>query len=135
MIAIDWSGITGFIVALGGFVTLLIPAVLSVATFIRTGNLSRQQERLTEHQDALATNVQKIETATNSMKDALVKATRDKSLLEGAATERDAQAARTALKAEGAAEAASIASIASAGSAEPIVVKGSPINVSSEDTG
>ena len=40
------------------------------------------------HQTKLAQNIQKIETATNSMKDALVQSTREASHLEGVAAER-----------------------------------------------
>ena len=48
------------------------------------------------HQSKLAQNIQKIETATNSMKDALVKSTAEASHLEGMAAERARAKAETA---------------------------------------
>jgi NADH:ubiquinone oxidoreductase subunit K len=46
-------------------------------------------------------NILKIEVATNSIKDALVKATREKALLEGAAIEHLRAKAEAAVRAEG----------------------------------
>jgi hypothetical protein len=45
--------------------------------------LSKKQDVLSDKHDETAVNIQKIETATNSMKDALVKATADASFAAG----------------------------------------------------
>ena len=95
----DYSGAAYLVAALGVAVPLIITSVLSVATFIRAGRADRSAASA----DAKATathlevmdvknNVQTIEKATNSMKDALVKATGDaafaKGKAEGVAVER-----------------------------------------------
>ena len=51
---------------------------------------------LAYQQKHMSSNIQKIETATNSMKDALVKATAEASHLEGVATEKARAKAETA---------------------------------------
>jgi hypothetical protein len=55
---------------------------------------------LSRHQTTMASNIQKIETATNSMKDALVKATGEQKLLEGMAVEKARAKAEKASNAE-----------------------------------
>lgn len=71
---IDYTGIGVLFGALAAFVVAIGGFALQIAIFVRAGNT--------------AANVQKIEVATNSMKDALVKSTREQSLLEGADIER-----------------------------------------------
>ena len=73
---------------LGGIAALIASiatAIVSIGTFVRQGRIQRRIE-------LVQTNVQKIELATNSMKDALVKATAEasqaKGLAEGIAKER-----------------------------------------------
>lgn len=101
MVTIDYQGlailfgaIASFIVTVGGF-------GMQVATFVRAG-------RLINHQEIMSSDVRKIEIATNSMKDALIKTTREQSLLEGAAVERTEEAARKSLLAQGALKSASV---------------------------
>ena len=83
----------GVALVLGAFSVLLT----SLGAFIVSMVTLRRQGRM-------ATNIQKIETATNSMQTALVKATREQSLLEGANTERADEEARKALRAKGLSE-------------------------------
>lgn len=95
MITIDWMGINGFLIALSALIGVLVPSGLSIATYIRTS-------RIANHQTLIAANVQRIELATNSMKDALVVATRNQALMDGAVIGRAEERAEQALKAEGA---------------------------------
>jgi hypothetical protein len=78
---IDLSGIAALI-ASGASITT---AVIGVATFLRT-------TRMQEHLEVVRENIQKVELATNSMKDQLVLATAEasqaKGLAEGIAKER-----------------------------------------------
>ena len=90
MATIDYSGIAVLVGAIGVLLTSVGGFIVSMVTLCRQGKMAH--------------NIQKIETATNSMKDALVAVTREQSLLEGAATERKEEDARKALKAEGLSE-------------------------------
>ena len=82
---IDYQGIATLIAS-------LTTSIVALVTLRRQGEIKK--------------NVQLIEKATNSMKDALVSATREQSLLEGAARGRKDEEERNALKAQGAAAAA-----------------------------
>lgn len=84
---LNFEGLALVLGAIGVLLGSVGSFVVSMVTLFRQGKL--------------AENVQKIETATNSMKDALVKATREQSLLEGADRERQEETARKATKAKG----------------------------------
>jgi hypothetical protein len=54
---------------------VIVSTAISIATFIRTGMTSRHTRATSEKIDGIASNIQKVEVASNSMKDALVAAT------------------------------------------------------------
>lgn len=64
------------------------PEWIQIVTLVTTCITTLGGIYLAVNQIAIARNVQKIETATNSMKDALVKETRQSATLQGAADER-----------------------------------------------
>lgn len=87
MATINFEGVALVLGAVGVLLSSLGSFIISMVTLRRQGTI--------------AANVQKIETATNSMKDALVEKTRGQALLEGADNERQDEVARKALKAKG----------------------------------
>ena len=68
-----------------GEVAQLITAIVLAATFIQNLFLGRRTTRIELGQAAIKDNVFTIEKATNSMKDALVEATRAAALAKGTA--------------------------------------------------
>jgi hypothetical protein len=75
---IDWRGMAAFVAAIGSVLATVL------------GIINRLNIKLTQ------ANVQKVETATNSMKDALVKATAASSFAEGHKQATDEAAAQRA---------------------------------------
>ena len=63
----------------------LVTALVLAATFVKTWINGRKTDAVAKAQLEIKENVQKIETATNSMKDALVEATARSSKAEGKA--------------------------------------------------
>ena len=105
--AIDWTGFAATVSALGVIVLAIVKAFESrskamaeirlaeIALAVET--LKSQSNTHTVDLSAVKENVQKIETATNSMKDALVVAVGDARLAEGKAIGRAEQKAETGI--------------------------------------
>ena len=92
MSGFDYTGAAFLTGAIGALVASLVASALSIATFIRSGRNARAIGAVTDAITDVKHNVKTIEVATNSMKDALVKATADaefsRGKAEGVAVER-----------------------------------------------
>jgi hypothetical protein len=81
----DWVMLLTAIGTLVGVVTSSIAAFLAQLAKIKGDENSERLQTLAVRHEATDLNVQKIELATNSMKDALVKATGDAAFAQGKA--------------------------------------------------
>ncbi len=74
---------TGLIVALTGLVNILAVCLSRYLSSQENKAVSAKVEVISDKVEQTSINVEKVEKATNSMKDALVKATGDAAFLEG----------------------------------------------------
>ena len=79
----DWAQILTAIGTLLGIVVSAVAAFMSALAKIQGNKNAIALAQVSDKHDALTENVTKIEVATNSMKDALVKATGDASFAAG----------------------------------------------------
>ncbi len=77
--SIDYQGIAMLITS----ISALLSAGVGVGSFIRTGYIEKRVQNTQQAIVEVKRNVETIEQATNSMKDALVKATSDASYAQG----------------------------------------------------